>query len=219
MLVGIVNYDVGNLANVINCLHHADSDCKIKLVSNGEEIKSCDKLILPGVGAFGDAIKSLSTRELIKPLNEFVKSGKYMLGICLGMQLLFDKSEEFGMFFGLSLIQGNIYKFKNKNLKSIVFKDDESDAPNALKIPHVGWNKAVKQKDNPLLKDMEDEFFLYFVHSFHAQCHNKFVIAKCDYGISFPAIVNKENIFGIQAHPEKSHANGIKIIKNFLSMN
>ncbi len=198
--LGIIDYGVGNLANVERCLAKINSSYKIARISSADKVASCDKLILPGVGAFGAAIYELKARNLDSAIYDFVSSGKYMLGICLGAQLLFDTSYEFGTHSGLGIIKGEIIKFSHN-----------------LKIPHVGWNKNFIRKDNSLLLGVQNGFYLYFVHSYHIVCDEKYILATCDYGNSFPSIVSYNNVFGIQAHPERSHEIGFSLLRNFMS--
>ena len=134
---------------------------------------------------------------------EFVKSGKYLLGVCLGMQLLFESSEEFGEHKGLGLIEGSVVYFDKKRVKG-------------HKIPHMGWNKLFN-KNSPLFKELKNPY-LYFVHSLHVVCNEKYVIGKTIYGYEFTSAVSKDNIFGFQPHPEKSHNEGLKILKNFVEL-
>jgi glutamine amidotransferase len=167
-------------------------------------LKNYDKLIFPGVGAFGDAMEHLQQTNLDEAMKEFVKSGKYVLGVCLGMQLLFESSEEFGNHKGLGIIKGKVIKFKY-------------DIISTHKIPHMGWNKMFFIKETPLFKDLEDPY-LYFVHSYHVVCDDKYVIGKSIYGYEFISSVNKDNVFGFQPHPEKSHNEGLKVLKNFVEL-
>lgn len=198
-MIGIINCKIANLQSVLNALNKIDA--KVKLVDNKKDIQKCSKILLPGVGAYKDGMNFLIQNEIDEAIRNHVKDGKYLLGICLGMQLLFEKSYEFGENNGLGLLKGGI-KFFDKTK----FKEN-------LKIPHVGWNKIFMTQKSPLLKDIQNESFLYFVHSFHANSSNE--IAKTIYGYEFSSIVQKDNIFGIQAHPEKSYENGLKILKNF----
>lgn len=203
-MIGIVDYNMGNLASVKNAF--ASLGENIALESNPENLAKYDKLILPGVGAFGDAMEHLREQNMIEPLLEYAKSGKYMMGICLGMQLLLESSQEFGFHNGLGLIKGTVTKFDKERL-------DEN-----LKIPHMGWNKMF-MRDHPLFKDMKPESYLYFVHSYHANCTDiNDSIATTHYGYEFTSAVAHENILGIQPHPEKSHNNGLKILKNFIDL-
>lgn len=205
MVLGVIDYRLGNIASVMNSLNALDSKCKIKLISNTRDLKSCDKIIMPGVGAFINAMQNIeSIREGVL---DFAKSGKYILGICLGMQILFEKSSEFGECQGLGLLEGDIVSF---------YDNDKFDKK--LKIPHMGWNLLRYEKDHPLLHGITSNFYLYFVHSFYANCSDDLAIAKSNYGIPFPAIVGKDNILGIQCHPEKSQILGLQIIRNFINL-
>jgi len=203
-LIGIVDYNMGNLASVINAFEIVGADIAVE--SNPEKLKDYDKLILPGVGAFGDAMEHLKENGMDKAVKEYAASGKPLLGICLGMQLLFESSEEFGSSQGLGLIEGKVVAF------------DESKFDHKLKVPHMGWNEMFKKNDTALFDGLNDDFYLYFVHSFHAVCDDKYAIGKTYYGYEFVSAVNKENIYGIQPHPEKSHENGLKIIENFVKL-
>ena len=197
MNIAILNYKIGNLASVQNALVYASKELKyttITIESNPHNLMRYDKIILPGVGAFGDAMEHLRISGMQEAIIEFAKSGKYMLGICLGMQLLFEQSSEFGEHRGLGLLRGIIEPFDRAKL-------------GALKVPHVGWNKC--------FLGLEEEFYLYFVHSF-CNRDSQNVLAQCEYGYTFSAIVGRDNIFGIQPHPEKSHKVGLRLLKNFL---
>ena len=201
MKIGIVDYNMGNLASVKNAFKKIGADAEI--VNIPENIKNFDKLILPGVGAFGDATKHLKTTGMDEAIKEFVKSGKYLLGVCLGMQLLFEKSEEFGENKGLGFIEGEVVYFDREKVGE-------------RKIPHMGWNKLF-HNNSPLFKGLNNPY-LYFVHSLHAVCDEKYIIGKTIYGYEFISAVNKDNIFGFQPHPEKSHNEGLKILKNFVEL-
>ena len=203
-MIAIVDYNIGNLASVINAFKVLGEDVVVE--SNPNRLKEYDKLILPGVGAFGDAMEHLRANGMDKAIKEYANRGKPLLGICLGMQLLFDSSEEFGSNSGLGLIEGRVVAF------------NESKFEQKLKVPHMGWNELFVQKDTALFRDLPKEFYLYFVHSFHIECDDKYVIGKTYYGYDFVSAVNKNNIYGIQPHPEKSHKNGLKIIENFINL-
>ena len=194
---------MGNLASVYNACHLLDANAQI--VSDPDKLKDFDKVILPGVGAFGDAMEHLRETGMQEAILEYAKSGKPMLGICLGMQLLFESSCEFGEHKGLGLIDGHIVKF------------DKSKMHEDTKIPHMGWN-VIKTKDEHTLFDGLENPYLYFVHSYHVQTDEKNVIGKTEYGYEFVSAVHKNNIYGFQPHPEKSHDNGLKIIKNFIKL-
>ncbi len=204
-MIGIVNYKMGNLGSVLNAFNKVGA--KAKIISTPEEIKSASKLLLPGVGAFGDAIDHLKEYGLFEAIKEFAKSGKYILGTCLGMQLLFSKSYEFGEHKGLDLIEGEVVLFNKE-------KFDNKE----LKIPHMGWNKLFVKKDNPLFKNLDSSFYLYFVHSYHIVTKDSYIIGTTHYGYPFASAVRKDNIFGFQPHPEKSHNIGLKILENFVGL-
>lgn len=203
-MIAIVDYNMGNLASVQNAFAKLGEDTVIE--SDPEKFKDYDKLILPGVGAFGDAMEHLRERNMIGALQEYAKSGKYMLGICLGMQLLFDNSEEFGNHEGLGLIKGSVTAF------------DTSKFSEPLKVPHMGWNRMFT-KNHPLFKNLDEEHYLYFVHTYHVNCENQEdIIGRTEYGYEFTSAVAHGNVMGIQPHPEKSHENGLKILENFINL-
>ncbi len=201
-MLGIIDYNMGNLASVYNACSKFTKD--LKIVKNADDLKNLDKIILPGVGAYKDAMQHLEDSGLKDAILDFANSKKPLLGICLGMQLLFESSEEFGYTKGLGLIEGKVVKF------------DKSKMGSDLKIPHMGWNKIVN-KDNPLFKNLQNPY-LYFVHSYHVVTDDKYTIATTNYGYDFASAVNKDNIFGFQPHPEKSHNNGLKILENFINL-
>ena len=201
-MLGIIDYNMGNLASVYNACSKFTKDLKKK--KNADDLKNLDKIILPGVGAYKDAMQHLENSGLKDAILDFANSKKPLLGICLGMQLLFESSEEFGYTKGLGLIEGKVVKF------------DKSKMSSDLKIPHMGWNK-IENKDNQLFKDLKNPY-LYFVHSYHIITDDKNIIGKTNYGYEFASAVNKDNIFGFQPHPEKSHNNGLKILENFINL-
>ncbi len=203
-MIGIVDYNMGNLASVVNIFDKIGAQTRIE--RDPEKLSSYEKIILPGVGAFGDAMEHLRPQGMDEAIKLYAASGKPMLGICLGMQLLFESSEEFGLTQGLGLIPGKVVAF------------DETQFDHPLKVPHMGWNELFVQKETPLFAGMKSEFYLYFVHSYHALCEDRYAIGKTRYGYEFVSAVQNENIFGIQPHPEKSHDNGLKIIQNFIQL-
>ena len=193
---------MGNLASVFNALKKVgENRISIQIENDPEKISSYDKIILPGVGAFGDAIEHLKDIGMDRAIVEFAKSGKYLLGVCLGMQLLFEKSEEFGEHRGLSLLNGEVKRFPKTHLK----------------IPHMGWNRVFPKHTNSLFHDLDNPY-LYFVHSYYVETTEENILATTQYGITFTSAIEKENIFGLQPHPEKSHNNGLKILKNFIEL-
>jgi glutamine amidotransferase len=195
---------MGNLASVINAFAKVGADATLE--SDPSKLGQYDKLILPGVGAYGDAMEHLKANGMDKAVIDFAASGKPLLGICLGMQLLFESSEEFGQTQGLGLIPGKVVAF------------DEKKFDHHLKVPHMGWNELFQQQESALFAGLNRDFYLYFVHSFHAVCDDQYVIGKTHYGYEFVSAVQNGNIYGIQPHPEKSHENGLKIIENFAKL-
>ncbi|RLA58769.1 MAG: imidazole glycerol phosphate synthase subunit HisH [Epsilonproteobacteria bacterium] len=203
-MIGIVDYNMGNLASVINAFKSIGIDARLE--SDPSKLCHYDKVVLPGVGAFGDAMEHLQSNGMDKAVKDFAASGKPLLGICLGMQLLFDSSEEFGLTEGLGLIPGEVLAF------------NPAKFDHALKVPHMGWNELFVEKDSPLFTGLPKDFYLYFVHSFHVKCEDKYALGKTHYGYKFVSAVQNKNIYGIQPHPEKSHDNGLKIIENFAKL-
>jgi len=203
-VIGIVDYNMGNLASVINAFAKVGVDATLE--SDPTKLDQYDKLILPGVGAFGDAMEHLKSNGMDEAVMAYAKSGKPLLGICLGMQLLFESSEEFGAHKGLGLIPGKVVAF------------DESKFDHPQKVPHMGWNELFVQEETALFSELKKDFYLYFVHSYHAVCDDKYAIGKTHYGYEFVSAVQNNNIYGIQPHPEKSHENGLKIIENFTKL-
>lgn len=199
-MIAIVDYDVGNVKNVYNAFDRIG--LKTQITSDPSEIDKSEAIILPGVGAFKDAMDNLEKTRLKECIINNSKKGKIILGICLGMQLLFEKSYEEGQWNGLGLMKGEIVKF-------------DTD----LKVPHMGWNKIIKSKEDSIGENINDGEYVYFVHSYYLKPENKeSVIFWTDYGIKVPAIVRRDNIIGMQFHPEKSGKTGIKLLKNIKEM-
>ncbi|MFZ7119418.1 MAG: imidazole glycerol phosphate synthase subunit HisH [Eubacteriaceae bacterium] len=199
-MIAIIDYGVGNLKNVYTALKKLDLDAFI--TSDINKINNSHAIILPGVGAFKDAMDNLIDYNLVDCIKDNVKTGKPLLGICLGMQLLFDTSYEDGIWNGLGLIEGEIVRFSNN-----------------LKVPHMGWNSLHKNKDHKLIKDINEGEYVYFVHSYYLKARNfNNVLLYTDYDVKVPAVVAKDNVFGMQFHPEKSSDTGIKLLQNFKEM-
>lgn len=200
MMIAVIDYGVGNLFSLVSSVKKVGA--KAVVTSDPEVIKKADKLILPGVGAFGDAAEKLKGSGLFELVKSEAGIGKPLLGICLGMQLLFEKSYEYGCHEGLGLIKGNIVPIKGAV--------DEK-----LKIPHIGWNALHITENSPIFKYINDGDFVYFVHSFYAETEDGALIATAEYGKELTAAVGKGNIFGCQFHPEKSGNVGLNILKAF----
>lgn len=202
-MITIIDYGMGNLGSIQNIIQKIGGSSVI--TSDPEKIFKADKLLLPGVGSFDQASQNLMNKSLFNVTIEKAKSGTPLLGICLGMQLLGNNSEE-GVLSGLGLIPGSVKKFV---------------LAEGMKIPHMGWNIVNYQDGNPLFKGFEDfeETRFYFVHSYHFLCNNEQnAIGKTTYGSEFTCAVQKNNIFGVQFHPEKSHKFGMKLLENYISI-
>jgi glutamine amidotransferase len=201
-MIAIIDYGAGNLQSVKKAFDFIGAESVI--TDNPDVINACDKILLPGVGSFGDAMDSMTKKGLVETVKQNAMSGKPFLGICLGLQLLFEESEESPGVEGLGIFKGKIKKFS-------------SDM--GLKIPHIGWNSLeIKQKDT-LFKDIPENSYVYFVHSYylHAEDENE-IATVTNYGIDFHSAVGKDNIFATQFHPEKSGDVGLQILRNFASM-
>ena len=197
--IAVIDYQMGNLRSVQKGFEKVGHVATI--TSDPEELRRADKIVLPGVGAFGDAMAELKRRDLVEPIREAVAAGKPFLGICLGLQLLFDVGCEGGEFEGLKILRGKVVRF---------------DLPHEFKVPHMGWNRGRILQRAAALANIEDESYFYFVHSYHVVPDDKSVIAiEADYGGPFCAAVCQGNLFATQFHPEKSQATGLKILKNF----
>lgn len=205
-MIAIVDYGVGNIFSLYSSFKCIGAE--VVLTSNPEEIKKADKIILPGVGAFADAAKKLRESGLSDVVVDEVKNGKPLLGICLGMQMLFERSFEYGEHKGLGLIKGDIVSM-------------EGVVPEIYKIPHIGWNGLHFPKDkdkSPIFKYINEEDCVYFVHSFFGVNCEESVIATTEYGAELTAAVADKNVYGVQFHPEKSGDVGMKILKAFCEM-
>lgn len=202
-MIAIIDYGVGNLFSLSRSLSAIGA--KAVITGDAKEVRRADKLILPGVGAFGDAVQKLRTTGLDQVILEEAARGKPILGICLGMQLLFEKSQEYGTHTGLGLIPGSVVPM-------------EGVIPQALKIPHIGWNALRLRKSSPLLRHTKEGDFVYFVHSYYASGCDDYVIADTQYGAWLTAAVQNKNVFGCQFHPEKSGPVGLNILRAFAEM-
>ena len=203
-MIAIVEYGVGNLFSLISSFKKIGVE--VTITNDKEVLKRADKIILPGVGAFSDAADKLKKSGLFEFIKEEAKSGKYILGICLGMQLLFEKSYEYGCHEGLGIIKGSI-----RPITDVIPKD--------FKVPHIGWNALKLTKESKIFKYINNGDHVYFVHSFYgAECDEN-VSAVSEYGATITASVEKGNVYGCQFHPEKSGDVGLKILKAFCELN
>lgn len=205
-MIAIADYGVGNIFSLRSSFNLIGTEAY--LTANPDELKKADKIILPGVGAFEDAAQKLKSSGMWDVIVEETAKGKPLLGICLGMQLLFERSFEYGEHKGFGLIKGDICPI-------------EGDVPKELKIPHIGWNPLTLSKDKPkseIYKYISDGDCMYFVHSYYGKNCDEFVTATCEYGAPLTASVQRDNVYGTQFHPEKSGKAGLSILKAFTEL-
>lgn len=217
-MIAIIDYGMGNLRSVKNAFDKLGAEAEI--ISDAERLSLADKAVLPGVGAFKDTMDGIEERGLKKTIYEFVESGKPYLGICMGLQVLFEESAEGGRRMGFGILKGKVKRFRPKR---------------DLKVPHMGWNqiklktippmqaygqeKAGKTVESPLLKGITDGSYFYFDHSYYAAPKNKDVIAgTTDYGLDFASVIWRGNIYAVQFHPEKSQDTGLRMLRNFIEI-
>ncbi len=202
-MIAIVNYGVGNLFSLASSFGAIGEE--VSVTSSPEDLKTAERIILPGVGAFEDAAKKLVSSGLAQPLVDEANAGKPVLGICLGMQLLFTKSYEFGEHDGLNLIPGTV-----RAIAEVV--------PEGLKIPQMGWNSLHITQPGGVFANTREGEHVYFVHSYSARCEDKYITATTEYGADLVAAVQRRNIFGVQFHPEKSGNVGLRILRAFCAL-
>lgn len=202
-MLAVIDYGAGNLRSVLHALKHLQAE-DVQLIQAPSELEGAEKIILPGVGAFGSGMQKLHEQGLVEPLRNAILDGVPYLGICLGMQFLFESSDEMGDHEGLGILKGNVTRFPK-------FDD--------LKVPHMGWNTLNAQKKSALLGDLPENPYAYFVHSYYCIADNtEDILISVDYGMNFTAAVERKNIYGVQFHPEKSQQVGLQILKNFLAL-
>lgn len=202
-MLAVIDYGAGNLRSVLHALNHLGVE-NLRLVRSIRDLQGADRIILPGVGAFGAGMQQLHSQGLVNPLKSALWAGIPYLGICLGMQFLFENSDEMGSHPGLGILPGHVTRFPK-------------DHP--FKVPHMGWNEVKPARQTPLLVNIPEASHAYFVHSYYCVPQNaEDVIATADYGITFTAAIQHDNIFGVQFHPEKSQLIGLEILRNFLAI-
>ncbi|MFN8598414.1 MAG: imidazole glycerol phosphate synthase subunit HisH [Anaerolineae bacterium] len=218
-MIALIDYGISNLRSVQKAFAHLGVE--VTLIDTPDQLAQADRLILPGVGAFRAGMAGLHARGLIEPIKQAVIAGKPLIGICLGMQLLFESSDELGDTEGLGLLPGHVTKIKLQDAphSSLVIRQREASLRDSLKIPHMGWNQLDLVRAHPLVNGVESGSYAYFVHSYAVYPEQRdIVIATTDYGGPFASIVGRGNICGLQFHPEKSQAVGLRLLQNFLEM-
>lgn len=201
-MIGIIDYDAGNLRSVEKALQYLGKETIV--TRDSEQIRKADKVILPGVGAFGDAMKKLQEYHLDTLIREIADSGKPLLGICLGLQLLFEESEESQGVKGLGILEGKIKRIPEEK---------------GLKVPHIGWNSLNLEHNGRLFRNIPENSYVYFVHSYYLEAKDPEIVkASTEYGVHIHASVEKNNLFACQFHPEKSSETGLQILKNFAEL-
>ena len=196
-MITILDYGASNIGSVFNAFKRFVD--RILITSDPDLVARSDKLVVPGVGSFGDCVRKLRKNGLEEALLEFIKTGKPLLGICVGLHVFLEESEEAPRVKGLGVLKGRVLRF-----------------PRGLKVPHMGWNTVRIINRCDLLRDVKDEEFFYFVHSYYAKLEEeKFIVGVTNYGLDFPSVIKKDNIYPFQFHPEKSYIPGLKILENF----
>jgi glutamine amidotransferase len=200
-MITVVDYGVGNLHSVAKAMEKVGA--QVQVTNNWRDVDKADGVVLPGVGAFKDSMDAMHRSELAKAITGFIASGKPFLGVCVGLQMLFSESEEFGISKGLGVFPGRVVKFDQK-----------------LKVPHMGWNQIqIKKGSNPLLQGIQEGEYFYFVHSYYVVPEQTSLIAaQSAYGVDFTCMVWDKNVFGTQFHPEKSQTAGLKVYENFKNL-
>ena len=202
--IGVIDYGMGNLRSVGKAVERMGGT--VYVGSDPKKLRQADKLILPGVGAFGDAMRELKQRNLISVIGEAIEKRKPFLGVCLGLQLLFERSEESPGVKGLGVWKGAVKRFRPKKRGN-------------LKIPQMGWNQVKWVKPSPIVKGVKTQSYFYFVHSYFADPKDRsLIVGNTDYSVKFPSVLANGTVFAVQFHPEKSQNKGLKILKNFIEL-
>ena len=224
-MIAVIDYGMGNLRSVQKALDVVGA--KAKITSSTEDIESCEKLVFPGVGAFGEAMQELKRRKLVRPIKNAISGGKPFLGLCLGLQLLFEKSEESPGVKGLSILKGESKRFRfiRKSLEcSYSSRSRDKFAIANLKVPHMGWNNIERNtkyeiRNTKILNNVPNSSYMYFVHSYYVKPKDpRIAITTTDYGIKFVSSIRKDNVYAFQFHPEKSQEMGLRILRNFVKL-
>ncbi|MBD3378907.1 MAG: imidazole glycerol phosphate synthase subunit HisH [Candidatus Omnitrophica bacterium] len=202
-MIGIIDYGAGNLRSVYNAFRYLGEEAKV--CRTPEEVKAADKIVLPGVGTSADALRELSRKGLVEPVLENISRGVPFLGICLGLQLLYEHSEEGGGCDCLGLVEGKVRLFPGSK---------------ELKVPQIGWNTvSLSKRHCPLFKGLENDPYFYFVHSYYCESADRALVAgETEYGIRYTSALWKDNVYAVQFHPERSQENGLRVIKNFMDL-
>jgi glutamine amidotransferase len=212
-MIAVIDYGMGNLRSVQKGLEKAGLDARI--TRSAQDIDDAAGVVLPGVGAFRDCMNNLIELELVAPIKKAIASGKPFLGICLGLQVLFTASEEFGECEGLDVFAGRVVRFAD-DMKDPAAKSDDDPL---LKVPHMGWNQVIKKQEPAALRGIPDGSYFYFVHSYHVAPEDKSIVATTTaYGVEFVSAIARDNVFACQFHPEKSQELGLRLLRNFGDM-
>ena len=201
-MISIIDYGAGNLQSVLKAFHYIG--CDVQVTTNKEELECSDAAVLPGVGAFEDSMNCLNRSGLVQPVMDFIESGKPFLGICLGLQLLFEESEESPGVSGLGILKGKIHRIPDGS---------------GLKVPHIGWNSLELRKEGGIFSGIEEQPYVYFVHSYYLRAESPEIVSSTtQYGVQIDASIQRGNLFATQFHPEKSGRTGLKMLQNFVSL-
>ncbi len=214
MSVAIIDYGVGNLRSISNSFTHVAQPLgyQVEILDQAQDLVSWSAIVLPGQGAFGSSIANVRRLDFEQPILDAVAAGVPLFGICVGMQMLFDESEEMGVHEGLKLIPGQVKRFPEQMA-------DPLEPTRHLRVPQIGWNQLHQQRSDPLLAGLPDRTYAYFAHSYRCMpADEAVVLARTDYGVSYVSIVQTGKIWGIQCHPEKSQRAGLRILRNFMQM-